>query len=44
MENWADHPEGRDCKLKIDSLLKKLNTDAIMRDWDKDTATILKSN
>jgi hypothetical protein len=44
MENWAEHPEGRECKMKIDSLLKKLNTDTIMRDWDRDTATILKSN
>ena len=44
MENWADHPEGKECKHKIDSLLKKLNTDAIMRQWDRDTASILKSN
>lgn len=44
MENWADHPEGRECKQKIDNLLKKLNTEAILREWDRDTATILKSN
>ena len=33
MENWADHPEGKDCKMKIDNLLKKLNTDNIIREW-----------
>lgn len=44
MENWADHPEGKECKNKIDSLLKKLNTDNIIRDWDRDTGAVLKSN
>lgn len=44
MENWAEHPEGRECKNKIDALLKKLNTEPIMKEWDKETATILKSN
>ena len=33
MENLEDHPEGKDCKMKIEHLLKKLNTDTIIRDW-----------
>ena len=44
MENWADHPEGKDCKMKIDNLLKKLNTDNIIRQWQKETANTLKTN
>ena len=44
MENWTEHPEGKECKYKIDELLKKLNIETIMRDWDKDTGAVIKSN
>ena len=36
--------EGRECKNKIEALLKKLNTETIMKEWDKETNVILKNN
>ena len=37
MDNWTDHPEGTQCKQRIDAILKKINTqtDTLMKDWDK---------
>lgn len=45
MDNWADHPEGKECKQRIDALLKKINTntDNLMKDWDKETMGVLRS-
>ncbi len=45
MDNWADHPEGKECKQRIDALLKKINTntETLMKDWDKETVNVLKS-
>lgn len=45
MDNWADHPEGKQCKQRIDALLKKINTntDNLMKDWDKETMGVLRS-
>ena len=34
MENWAENPEGLECKNKIEGLLKKLNTETMMNEWD----------
>lgn len=44
MEKWAEHPEGKECKRKIDDLLKKLNTDILVKEWEKEMNTGLKTN
>ncbi len=33
MDNWADHPEGKECKQRIDALIKKINvnTETLMK-------------
>lgn len=43
LENWKDHPEGKEIKQKIDALLKQLNTEQLKREWEKDTGTLIRS-
>lgn len=43
LDNWKDHPEGKEIKQKIEALLKQLNTEQLRRDWDKETGNLIKS-
>ena len=44
MENWKEHPEGKDIKQKIDALLRNLNTEQLKKEWDKETLAQIRSN
>lgn len=41
--NWGEHPEGRELKSRGDALLKRLSTDPILADWNKEINTYLKT-
>lgn len=33
LDNWREHPEGKEIKQKIDALLREMNTEQLQREW-----------
>jgi hypothetical protein len=43
LDNWREHPEGKEIKQKIDALLREMNTEQLQKEWEKDTASLIRS-
>lgn len=41
--NWTEHPEGRECKTKGEALARRLDTERITSDWNRDMGAYLRN-
>ena len=42
-KNWTEHPEGRECRSKGEALAKRLDTDKITSEWNKEINNYMKT-